>query len=501
MDLFQNLALGFSSSLTPMNILYAFIGVALGTAVGVMPGLGPTATISILLPITFRMDTTSAIILLAGIYYGSMYGGSITSILVNIPGEAASVVTCIDGYQMARQGRAGAALGISAFASFIAGTMATIALCIIASPMAKFALMFGPPEITSLVILGLTLVTFLSRTSVLKSLMMAIVGLLLACIGMDPIFGIERFTFGSQTLSDGMDVAIMCMGLFGIAEVLDMAEKPSAEADFVRQPTTLRRLLPNKKDWKYSGGPIARGSALGFFLGVLPGGGPLLASLASYAVERRISKHPEKFGTGAIEGVAGPESANNSAAQAGFIPLLSLGIPCNVVMAVIMGALMIKGIIPGPMFYTEHAGMFWGVVTSMYIGNTLLLILNIPLIAVFVGILRVPYAILSPLIILFCFIGAYSFNNNPIDVIIMSIMGLIGYLMRKVNLDAAPLLLAFVLGRILEISSRQSLAISLGSPLIFFSRPISMVFLTLAFVALAVPAIRFFLASKAGAKK
>jgi putative tricarboxylic transport membrane protein len=499
MELFENLALGFNLSLAPMNVLYCVIGVALGTAVGVLPGLGPTATISMLLPITFRMDMTSAVIMLSGIYYGSMYGGSITSILVNIPGEASCVVTCIDGYQMARKGRAGAALGISAFGSFIGGTLAIIGLTIVAAPMAKFALSFGPPEFTSLVILGLTLVTYLSQKSVMKSFMIAIVGLLLACVGLDPIFGIERFTFGSQTLSDGMDVAIMCMGLFGIAEVLSMAEVPSEQADFMKNPTRLRDLLPNKKDWKDSSGPIFRGSILGFFLGLLPGGGGLIASFTSYALEKKLSRHPEKFGSGTIEGVAGPETANNAGAQAAFVPLLSLGIPSNVVTAVIMGALMIQGITPGPMLYKEHTAMFWGVITSMYIGNLFLVLLNVPLISVFVAILRIPYSILSPLIILFCFIGAYSFNNNPVDVMVMSILGLIGYLMRKIDLDAAPLLLAFVLGGILERSLRQSLLISLGSPLIFFTRPISAALLILAIVLLAIPTVRFFLGRKAGA--
>jgi putative tricarboxylic transport membrane protein len=448
MDLLHNLALGFSLSLTPLNILYCFIGAILGTITGVLPGLGATAAIALLLPITFRMNSTSALIMLSGIYYGAMYGGSITSVLVNIPGEPSSLVTCIDGYKMARKGRAGAALGMSAFGSFIGGTIVIVGMTLIAFPVANFALSFGPPEFTSLVILGLILTTYLSRKSMIKSLMMAVVGLLLACVGLDPILGAERFTFGSTTLSDGMNIAVMCMGFFGITEVLSMAEKSPEQADYLKQSTKLKDLLPTKQDWKDSSGPIARGTLLGFFLGLLPGGGAFLTSIASYVTEKKLSKHPERFGTGVIEGVAGPETANNAGAQAAFVPLLTLGIPSNVVMAVIMGALMIQGITPGPLLYKEHPELFWGVMTSFYIGNVLLIILNVPLISVFVAILRVPYAILSPLIIIFCFIGAFSLNNNPMDVVIMSILGLIGYGMRKLDLDPAPLLLAFVLGGI-----------------------------------------------------
>lgn len=493
MDLLHNLALGFSLSLTPLNILYCFIGAILGTITGVLPGLGATAAIALLLPITFRMNSTSALIMLSGIYYGAMYGGSITSVLVNIPGEPSSLVTCIDGYKMARKGRAGAALGMSAFGSFIGGTIVIVGMTLIAFPVANFALSFGPPEFTSLVILGLILTTYLSRKSMIKSLMMAVVGLLLACVGLDPILGAERFTFGSTTLSDGMNIAVMCMGFFGITEVLSMAEKSPEQADYLKQSTKLKDLLPTKQDWKDSSGPIARGTLLGFFLGLMPGGGAFLASIASYVTEKKLSKHPERFGTGVIEGVAGPETANNAGAQAAFVPLLTLGIPSNVVMAVIMGALMIQGITPGPLLYKEHPELFWGVMTSFYIGNVLLIILNVPLISVFVAILRVPYAILSPLIIIFCFIGAFSLNNNPMDVVIMSILGLIGYGMRKLDLDPAPLLLAFVLGGIVEKALRQSLLIGRGSPLIFVTRPISVVLLAVALGVLAIPVVRFFI--------
>ena len=493
MDLLHNLALGFSLSLTPLNILYCFIGAILGTITGVLPGLGATAAIALLLPITFRMNSTSALIMLSGIYYGAMYGGSITSVLVNIPGEPSSLVTCIDGYKMARKGRAGAALGMRAFGSFIGGTIVIVGMTLIAFPVANFALSFGPPEFTSLVILGLILTTYLSRKSMIKSLMMAVVGLLLACVGLDPILGAERFTFGSTTLSDGMNIAVMCMGFFGITEVLSMAEKSPEQADYLKQSTKLKDLLPTKQDWKDSSGPIARGTLLGFFLGLMPGGGAFLASIASYVTEKKLSKHPERFGTGVIEGVAGPETANNAGAQAAFVPLLTLGIPSNVVMAVIMGALMIQGITPGPLLYKEHPELFWGVMTSFYIGNVLLIILNVPLISVFVAILRVPYAILSPLIIIFCFIGAFSLNNNPMDVVIMSILGLIGYGMRKLDLDPAPLLLAFVLGGIVEKALRQSLLIGRGSPLIFVTRPISVVLLAVALGVLAIPVVRFFI--------
>lgn len=489
MDFFANLALGFQISLSPLNVMYCLVGVAIGTAIGVLPGLGPAATLSLLLPITFRMDMTSAVIMLAGIYYGSLYGGSITSILINIPGEAASVVTCIDGYEMARRGRAGPALGIAAFGSFIAGTFATVGLSLVGPGLARLALNFGPVEFTALVVLGLTLVTYLSQTSVVRSLMMAVLGLMLSTVGLDPIFGTERFTFGSYTLADGFNIAIMAMGLFGIAELLTLAGKPPDEANFARQPTRMRELLPSRDDWRVSGGPIARGSVLGFLLGLLPGGGGIIASFASYAMEKRLARHPERFGRGAIEGVAGPESANNAGAQAAFVPLLTLGLPANVVMAITMGALMIHGVTPGPLLLRDRPDLFWGVITSMYVGNVLLLVLNVPLIWVFVAMLRVPYAILSPLVMLFCAIGAFSLNNNPVDVIIMVALGVVGYLMRKARLDAAPLLLAFVLGDTLERSVRQSLLIGQGSPLVFLRHPIAATLFAAAAVLLALPAV------------
>jgi putative tricarboxylic transport membrane protein len=486
-DLLHNLILGFSISLSPQNLLYCFFGVLIGTAVGVLPGLGPVASIALLLPVTFRMDMTSAIIMLSGIYYGTMYGGSITSILVNIPGEAASIVTCIDGYKMARQGRAGPALGIAAFGSFIAGTIGIILLMCLAPPLASIAVRFGAPEYFSMMLLGLTLVTYLSRQSMVKGLMAAILGLVLGVIGLDPITAFPRFTFGSLNLQDGLNLAPMAMGLFGLAEVLSSVETPEEKLTFLQKPSSI---LPTRQDWRDSKWPILRGTFLGFFLGIPPGGGGVIASFASYIVEKRFSRHPEKFGTGAIEGVAGPESANNSAVAGAYIPLLTLGLPTNAVMALLLGALMIHGVQPGPVMYQEHARVFWGVITSMYIGNVMLLILNVPLIALFISILRIPYSYLASLIMVFCFVGAYSINNNIFDVVAMTFFGLVGYLLRKSGLDAAPLLLAFVLGPVMETSLRQSLTISNGSGMIFLSRPISAAFLLLAVVLLSKPALR-----------
>jgi putative tricarboxylic transport membrane protein len=427
-------------------------------------------TISLLLPVTFHLNPVSAIIMLAGIYYGAMYGGSTTSILVNIPGEAASVITCLDGYQMARKGRAGAALGISAFGSFIAGTIGVIGLMFLAHPMAKFALKFGPPEYFSLMCLGLTILTYLGRGSMLKALSMALVGLLLSYIGIDVITGRPRFTMDMVTLMDGVGLVPIAMGIFGISEVLINLEEVVKRDVF---ETKIKGLLPNREEWRRSTGPIIRGTLIGFFLGVLPGGGAAISSFISYGMEKKLSRHPQRFGTGMIEGVAGPESANNAAVGGSFIPLFTLGIPANVVMAVLLGALMIHGMIPGPTLLTEHPEVFWGTVTSMYLGNAFLLLLNLPLIGIWVKVLKVPYKILFPLIILFCLIGAYSLNNRTFDVVIMLIFGVAGYLMRKFGYEGAPLLLAYVLGPMMEQALRQSLLISYGSFTIFFTRPIS----------------------------
>ena len=481
--------MGFQLAFQPINFMFCFIGVLIGTLVGVLPGLGPVAAMSLLLPVTFNVAPVSAIIVLSGIYYGAMYGGSTTSILVNIPGEAASVVTCLDGYQMARQGRAGPALGIAAFGSFIAGTLSIVGLMFIGPFLAAGALRFGPPEYFAIMILGMTVLTFLASGPMWKALLMAAFGLFLSTIGMDNVSGIARLSFNIEELLDGIGLVPVVMGLFGISEVMLNVESSMDRSIFA---TKIKNILPNLKDWKASWGPIIRGTFLGFLLGILPGAGAVISSFASYAVEKKISKHPEKFGTGVIEGVAGPESANNAATGGAFIPLLSLGIPSNAVTALLLGALIIHGIQPGPLLIKEHPDIFWGTVASMYLGNILLLVLNLPLIGLWVKVLKVPYPVLFPLILLFCLIGAYSLNNSITDVIIMNIFGLIGYLFRKFRYEAAPLVLALVLGPMMENSLRQSLLMSGGSPFIFLNRPISSVILITAFLLLAFPLIPWF---------
>jgi putative tricarboxylic transport membrane protein len=488
LDYWHNILYGFSICLDPMNLFYCFVGVFVGTLIGVLPGVGPVATISMLLPATFKMSPVGAIIMLAGIYYGAMYGGSTTSILVNIPGEVASVVTCLDGYQMARQGRAGPALGIAAFGSFIAGTFSVVALTFLAPPLATIAIRFGPPEYFSLMVLGVTMIIYLAHGSMIKALMTACVGLILSYVGLDNISGYERFTYGIPTLEDGIGLVPVAMGLFGIGEVLINIEESIARRDVFR--AKLSNLLPTLKDWKDSAVPITRGSIIGFFLGVLPGGGHVLASFASYAIEKRFSKHPEKFGNGAIEGVAGPESANNAGAGGQFIPLLTLGIPASPVMALMLGALVIFGLQPGPLLMTRSPDLFWGVIISMYIGNIMLLVLNLPAIGLWVQVLRIPYPFLFPLILLFCLIGSYSLSNNKFDVLIMVIFGVIGYLMKKVRFEGAPLLLGMVLGLMMEDALRQSLIMSGGSFQIFVSRPISAAFILTAVALLAIPIVR-----------
>lgn len=484
----DSILLGFSVCLQPINLFYCFIGVFIGTLIGVLPGVGPVATISMLLPATFKMSPVGAIIMLAGIYYGAMYGGSTTSILVNIPGETASVVTCLDGYQMARQGRAGPALGIAAFGSFIAGTFSVVALTFVAPPLATIAIRFGPPEYFSLLVLGLTLLIYLAHGSMIKALMMACVGLLMSFIGLDNISGFERFTYGIATLEDGLGLVPVAVGVFGLGEVLSNIEESAGKREIFQ--AKISSLLPNRQDWKDSAMPIVRGSVMGFILGILPGGGHVLASFASYAMEKRFSKHPERFGRGAIEGVAGPESANNAGAGGQFIPLLTLGIPASPVMALMLGALVIFGLQPGALLMTRNPDLFWGVIVSMYLGNIMLLVLNLPLIGLWVRVLRVPYPFLFPLIVLFCLIGAYSINNNIFDVFIMVLFGIIGYLMKKVRFEAAPMLLGMVLGLMMEEALRQSLIMSGGSFQIFVTRPISAGFIIAALVLLAIPAIR-----------
>lgn len=484
MELFDSVLYGFSVSLEPFNLLACFVGVFIGTLIGVLPGIGSVATMSLLFPVTYAMSPTSSIIMMAGIYYGAMYGGSTTSILVNIPGEAASVVTCLDGHQMACQGRAGPALGIAAFGSFIAGTFSVVGIMLLGPPLASIALRFGPPEIFGLLILGFTMVTYLGRGSRLKSAAMAILGLFLGTIGLDPITATPRFTYGSITLMDGLGLVPMIMGLFGIAEVLLNIEKELKQEVF---QTQIKGLFPNRQDWRDSAGAITRGSLLGFFLGILPGMGTIIPSFISYALERRLSKHPEKFGKGAIEGVAGPESANNSATGGSMIPLLTLGIPPNVVMAVLMGAFLIHGVQPGPLLIREHPEIFWGVVTSMYVGNAMLLVLNLPLIGLWVQLLKVPYRILFPLILLLCVVGVYSLSVNIWDIVIMLVFGGVGYLMKKFDYEPVPLVLAFVLGRMVEESLRQSLVLSRGSLKILVTRPLAGAFLLAAFVLILLP--------------
>ena len=483
MDFFSNLMSGFAVALQPLNLLFCFIGVFLGTLIGVLPGIGPVGTMALLLPVTFGIPPTTAIIMLAGIYYGAMYGGSTTAILVNIPGEPASIVTCLDGYQMARKGRAGPALGIVAFGSFIAGTLGVIGLQTASGFLAPIALKFGPPEYFSLMILGFVLLTYLSEKSMAKAMLMAAVGVLFGTIGIDPMTGGSRFAFGFPELLDGVGIVPLAMGLFGISEVFWNAEKAMGEREIFT--AKIDHLLPNLKDWMDSKWAIMRGSIIGFSLGVLPGGGGLLASFVSYATEKRFSKSPERFGHGAIEGVAGPESANNAAASGAFIPLLTLGIPANVVMAMLLGALMIHGITPGPILLKEQPGLFWGVIASMYVGNAMLLVLNLPLIGLWVRVLRIPYSILFPFILFFCLIGCYTLNNSKTDMFLMVVFGVVGYLMRKFGYEPAPLLLAFVLTPILEQALRQSLLMSNGAFAIFLTRPISLCCLAVAVILLA----------------
>jgi len=470
MEILNNIFYGFSVAFIPANILYCFIGVFIGTLIGVLPGIGPVGAMSILLPVTVQIPPISSIIMLAGIYYGSMYGGSTTSILVNIPGEAASVVTCLDGYQMAKQGRAGPALGIAAFGSFIAGTLSVVGLAFLAPPLGEWALKFGPPEYFSVMVLGMTMLIYLASGSIPKAMMMALVGVLVASVGMDATSATQRFTLGILELNDGIGLIPLAMGLFGISEVLINVEQ-GLKRELAKEK--IKGLLPTRQDWKDSTAPIARGSLLGFLFGILPGGGGVTSSFISYAVEKRVSRHPEKFGKGAIEGVAGPESANNAATGGGFVPLLTLGIPSNPAMAMLLGALLIHGMQPGPLLMQKQPDLFWGVVTSMYVGNGMLLLLNLPMIGIWVQVLKIPYRILFPLILLFCLIGAYSINNSVADVLIMIFFGIVGYLMRKFEYEGAPLILAYVLGPMLEISLRQSLTISSGSFAIFFTRPIA----------------------------
>src|SRR4051812_160804 len=461
---------GFALVVEPKNLLYCLIGVLIGMVIGVLPGLGPAATIAILLPITYTIDPVSAIIMLAGIYYGAQYGGTITSVLLRLPGEASSVVTVFDGFAMAKQGRAGTALGIAAIGSFVGATISIIGLTLLAPVVASIALDFGPPEYAALALLGVLLVATIGSGNKLKALIAGAVGLLLATVGRDSFTGASRFTFDSLALADGIDFVVVAMGLFGVGEILYNLEQRHGKR---HEPAKVGNVWPSRKDLKESSGAIGRGSVIGFVLGVLPGGGAVMASLAAYATEKRIAKNPERFGRGAIEGVAAPETANNAAAASSFIPLLTIGIPANASMAMLFGALLILGVSPGPQLVEERPDLFWGVINSMYIGNLILLMLSIPLVGIFVRILRVRPAILAPITALITILGVYTINNSVFDIFVMIAFGLLGYLMKKTGFEPGPMVLAFVLGSIVESSVRRSLLIFGGDPTGFFTRPIS----------------------------
>ncbi len=490
MEILDYLSSGFSVAFQLTNLFYCFVGVFIGTLVGVLPGIGPVGAMALLLPVTFHAPATSTIILLAGIYYGSMYGGSTTSILVNVPGEATSVITCLEGYQMMLKGRAGPALGVAAFGSFIAGTLSLIGLMLFAPPLASAAIRFGPPEYYSLMIMGLTILFFLASGSILKAIGMGALGVILATIGQDPVMGTPRFSLNVQSLFDGIGLVPLVMGLYGLSEVFLNIEKMLVMRV---TGTSMKGLLPNRKDWRDSTGSIMRGTLIGFLLGILPGAGGIVSTFVSYTVEKKLSRSPEQFGRGMIAGVAGPEAANNAASGGAFIPLLTLGIPCNVVMAMLLGALMIHGVRPGPLLMGEHPDLVWGLIASMYVGNGMLLLLNLPLIGLWVQILKVPHRLLYPFIILFCIIGVYSVNQRPFDIGLMVFFGGMGYLMRKFNYEGTPLVLAFILTPILESNFRQALIHSKGSLSIFVTRPISMVCLavsTLILLSAFLPLIR-----------
>jgi putative tricarboxylic transport membrane protein len=479
---------GFSVALQPDNLWYAFIGCLVGTLVGVLPGIGPLSGISILLPITFGLNATQAVIMLAGIYYGSQYGGSTTSILMRIPGEASSVMTCIDGHAMAKKGRAGAALCIAAVGSFVAGTFGIIVLTVVAPPLATLALKFGPPEYTALLVLGLIFLAYMSSTSLVRTLLMAALGLLLGMIGIDNMTGHFRYSFDLPELGDGIGIVPVAVGLFGLGEIL---ATPSKNVTGEVITPKLRDLLPTRQEWRQAAMPIARGSVLGFFIGIIPGSAHIISSFLSYALERRLSKHPEEFGKGAVAGVAGPESANNSASTGAFVPMLALGLPTGPITAVLIGALMIHGVSAGPQLINEHPNVFWGFVASMYVGNLMLLALNLPLVGLFVSVLRIPYAYLYPLIIMFCIIGVYEVSHSIVDVWIMLIMGVVGYGLRKFDFDPAPLVLGLVIAPTFEQSLRQSLIMSNGNYLIFFGRPIAAALLAISLILLLLAAYSF----------
>ena len=500
-DLLDKLALGFRTCLevvwmidpwlglsipVPVNLLLCFMGCLIGTLIGVLPGVGPIATIAILLPITYSLPPVGSLIMLAGIYYGAQYGGSTTAILVNIPGEATSVVTTLDGHQMARQGRAGAALAIAAIGSFIAGTIATLVIAAIGQPMTRLAQLFGPADYFALMVLGLMFAVVLAQGSVAKAIAMIVLGILLSTVGSDLETGDERLMFGFSEISDGIDFAVIAMGLFGFAEILKNLESPE-QRDVVKMQ--IGSLMPTLEDMRQSLAPILRGTFVGSVLGILPGNGAVLGPFASYTLEKKLAADPSRFGRGAIEGVAGPESANNAGAQTAFIPLLTLGIPPNAVMALMLGAMTLKGIIPGPEVITKQPQLFWGMITSMWIGNVMLLIINLPLIGLWVRLLNVPYRLLFPAIVLFCCIGIYSINNNPLDVYLTAMFAVFGYALMKFGFEPAPLLLGFVLGKLMEEKLRQALSISRGNFATFVQEPLSASLLAAAILLVLVAAL------------
>jgi TctA family transporter len=489
-ELFSHLATGFGVALTPINLLYALIGALLGTLIGVLPGIGPVATIAMLLPTTYALQPVSALIMLAGIYYGAQYGGSTTAILVNMPGESSSVVTCLDGYQMARKGQAGAALAIAALGSFFAGTCSTVLVAAVSLPLSALALKFGPSEYFSLMVLGLIGAVVLAHGSLVKAIAMIVLGLLLGIVGTDVNSGVERFTFDIPELSDGIGVVVVAMGLFGFAEIILNLES-NEKREVIR--TRLKGLWLTLAQLKQAAPAVLRGTALGSMLGVLPGGGAMLSSFASYSLEKKLARDPSQFGHGAIQGVAGPESANNAGAQTSFIPLLTLGIPENAVMAMMVGAMTIHNIQPGPQVMTSNPQLFWGLIASMWVGNLMLVVLNLPLIGIWIRLLTVPYRILYPAILLFCGIGVYTVNNTSFDVMLTAFFGALGVLFAKLECEPAPLLLGFVLGPMMEENLRRALLLSRGDPSVFATRPISAVLLAAAIVlvlVIALPNIR-----------
>lgn len=481
MELLDHLALGFATATSVENLAYCFIGALLGTLIGILPGVGPTATIAMLLPITFTLPPTASLIMLAGIYYGAQYGGSTTAILINLPGEASSVVTAIDGYQMARQGRAGPALAVAAIGSFVAGTCATVLVAAFAPALTAVAIEFGPAEYFSLIVVGLICSIALANGSVLRALAMVVLGLLLSVVGTDVYSGLPRLNFGSIELSDGVNVVAVAVGIFGIAEILRNLSGNTERSGEIHK---IGRLMPETEDLRRSAFPILRGTAIGSVLGILPGGGAMLSSFACYALEKRLSKSPERFGHGAVEAVAGPESANNAGAQTSFIPMLTLGIPSNPVMALMLGAMLIQGIAPGPSVVTQRPELFWGLVASMWIGNLMLLILNLPLIGLWVRLLKVPYEALFPAIVIFSTIGTFAINGSAFDLYQIALFGVLGYTLYRLRCEPAPLLLGFVLGPLLEENLRRAMMMSRGDPSIFFSRPISLGLLIVAVVLL-----------------